>query len=98
MKRKIDSEKLVERRLAELVKLNGGLCIKLLSDFNNGLPDRLCIFPGRKLYFVELKTTNQKPRKLQLFMHKLFEQLGFEVLVIDSVERVENFINDVMTL
>lgn len=98
MKKHIDSEKDIEQRLADLVKLNGGLCLKLLSDHINGLPDRLCLFPGKKIYFVELKTTGQKPRKLQIFMHGILERLGFDVVVLDSIEKVNNFINDVMTL
>ena len=51
------SEKIIERKLVEAVKEKGGLCIKLLSDYFTGLPDRLCLFPGQKAIFVELKTT-----------------------------------------
>lgn len=96
--KKIDSEKAIEQRLADLVKLNSGLCIKLLSDHINGLPDRLCLFPGKKIYFIELKTTGQKPRKLQLYMHNVLKRLGFDVFVLDSIQQVENFVNDVMTM
>lgn len=98
MKTHIDSEKLVERRLVEMVKLNGGMCIKLLSDHTNGLPDRLCIFHGKKVFFVELKTTGQKPRKLQLIMHNAIRRLGFDVFVIDTVAGVERFIRDVIEM
>ena len=98
MKKHIDSEKSVEQRLADLVKLNGGLCLKLLSDHINGMPDRICLFPGKKIFFVELKTTGQKPRKLQAYMHNVLKKLGFDVLVLDSIQQVENFVNDVMTM
>lgn len=96
--KKVDSEKAIEQRLVDLVKLNGGLCIKLLSDHINGLPDRLCLFPGKKIYFIELKTTGQKPRKLQLYMHNVLKKLGFDVFILDSIQLVENFVNDVMTM
>lgn len=92
MKKIIDSEKLVERKLVELVKLNGGMCIKLLCDQLIGLPDRLCLFPGHKLVFVELKTTGQKPKRIQAFMHNKLRALGFRVEVIDTVEGVNKFI------
>ena len=95
---KTDSEKTVERRLVELVKLNGGLCIKLLSDHMNGLPDRLCLFRYGRVFFVELKTTGQKPRKLQLYVHDALKRIGFTVYVLDSIEKVEKFINDVITM
>lgn len=92
----IDSEKLVERKLVELVKINNGMCIKLLCDQLIGLPDRLCLFPGHKIIFVETKTTGQKPRRIQAYMHKKLRALGFRVEVIDSVEGVEQFIDNII--
>ena len=95
-KETIDSEKVVERKLVELVKINNGMCIKLLCDQLIGLPDRLCLFPGHKMAFVETKTTGQKPRRIQAYMHKKLRALGFRVEVIDSVEEVINFVEDIM--
>lgn len=92
----IDSEKLVERKLVGLVKVNNGMCIKLLCDQLIGLPDRLCLFPGHKIIFVETKTTGQKPRRIQAYMHKKLRALGFRVEVIDSIEGVEQFINSII--
>ena len=94
--KQIDSEKLVERKLVELVKINNGMCIKLLCDQLIGLPDRLCLFPNHKMAYVETKTTGQKPRRIQAYMHKKLRALGFRVEVIDSVEGVINFIEDIM--
>ena len=91
-----DSEKVVERKLVELVKINNGMCIKLLCDQLIGLPDRLCLFPNHKMAFVETKTTGQKPRRIQAYMHKKLRALGFRVEVIDSIEGVINFIEDIM--
>lgn len=93
---RIDSEKLVERKLVELVKINNGMCIKLLCDQLIGLPDRLCLFPNHKIVFVETKTTGQKPRRIQAYMHKKLRALGFRVEVIDSIEGVEQFINNII--
>lgn len=92
----IDSEKIVERKLVELVKINSGMCIKLLCDQLIGLPDRLCLFPGHKIAFVELKTTGQKPRRIQAYMHKKLRALGFRVEVIDTVEGVISFVEDML--
>ena len=92
----IDSEKSVERKLVELVKINNGMCIKLLCDQLIGLPDRLCLFPNHKMVFVETKTTGQKPRRIQAYMHKKLRALGFRVEVIDTVEGVNEFIEDIM--
>lgn len=91
--KQIDSEKVIERKLAELVKTKGGLCLKLLSSQFIGLPDRLCLFPNGQAIFVELKTTGQKPRRIQLFVHNKLRSIGFRVEVIDTLEGVTNFIN-----
>lgn len=95
-KETVDSEKVVERKLVELVKINNGMCIKLLCDQLIGLPDRLCLFPNHKIVFVETKTTGQKPRRIQAYMHKKLRALGFRVEVIDSIEGVKQFINSII--
>lgn len=94
--KQVDSEKLVERKLVESVKANGGMCIKLLCDLLIGLPDRMCLFPGHKIVFVELKTTGKKPRPVQLYMHNKLRALGFRVEVIDTVEGVGDFISSII--
>lgn len=95
-KEMVDNEKVVERRLVELVKINGGMCIKLLCDQLIGLPDRMCLFPGHKIVFVELKTTGRKPKRIQAYMHNKLRALGFRVEVIDTVESVINFVDDIV--
>lgn len=91
----VDSEKAVERRLVELVKYNGGMCIKLLCDQLIGLPDRMCLFPGHKIAFVELKTTGKKPKRIQAYIHDKLRKLGFRVEVIDTIKGVEQFIDSI---
>lgn len=95
-KETVDSEKVVEHKLVELVKINGGMCIKLLCDQLIGLPDRMCLFPGHKIVFVELKTTGRKPKRIQVYMHNKLRALGFRVEVIDTVESVINFVDDIV--
>lgn len=90
-----ESEKVIERKLVELIKAQGGLCIKLLCDQFMGLPDRMCLLPGRKIVFVEVKTTGQKPRKIQVYVHNQLKALGFRVEVIDSIEGVNRLIEQI---
>jgi len=94
MSQKIESEKAIERKLVELCKEANGMCIKLLTNQLLGLPDRMCLFPGARLVFVELKTTKQKPRKIQLFVHKQLKALGFRVEVIDTTQGVIDLVNE----
>ena len=89
--KKIYSEKYLERALCDMVKKAGGLCIKLLCHQFLGLPDRLCLFPGGRLCFAEIKTTGKKPTKAQLHVHNILRNLGFMVFVIDSLEALNAF-------
>ena len=45
----------VERRLKKGVEQLGGRCIKLIPWFTKGLPDRLALLPGGRVWFVETK-------------------------------------------
>jgi len=89
-----ESEKLLERKLAKKVSQVGGWCLKLPAIHHAGIPDRLCLFPGGEVVFVEVKTTGEKPRKIQLAIHQKLRKLGFTVLVIDKTEEIEAFINE----
>ena len=95
MTRIITSEKALERKLVTLVKQKGGLCIKLLCDQFSGLPDRLCLMPSGLAIFVELKSTGEKPRKLQVIRHNQLRALGFRVEVIDTEDKLLTFINTI---
>ena len=89
-----ESEKVLERNLNKEVKALGCLSIKLLSNIITGLPDRLVLLNGRA-YFVEVKSQGKKPSPIQRVIHKKLESLGFPVSVIDTTEKLNNFINGI---
>lgn len=92
---KKEGEKMLERKLKGLIEKElGGKCIKLSADYDNGIPDRLCLFPGGRAMFVEVKSQGETPRKLQLLKHKELRALGFRVDVVDSTAKIENIIED----
>lgn len=86
------SEKDVEKRLVQGVEKRGGMCIKMLCYLFSGLPDREVLLPGWPAVFVELKSTGKKPRKIQKAVHERMRKIGFEVLVIDTFEQVDEFL------
>lgn len=86
----IESEKVLERKLREEIEQRGGMCIKLLSTHQFGLPDRMCLLPNGRLFFAEIKTTGKKPTKIQLFIHNRLRALGFLVFVVDCTEMIKN--------
>ena len=89
-------ESKIEKRLKnEIEKLNGK-AYKFSSPGNNGVPDRIILIQG-KCYFVELKKPGEDLRPLQKAVKKKFKKLGFNVYVIDSIEKVGEFIDEICT-
>ena len=70
------------------VKKIGGLALKFVSPGFDGAPDRIVLLHGGKIGFVEVKAPGEKPRQLQLARHRLLNQLGFKVYVLDSAEQI----------
>ncbi|MEB1809043.1 MAG: VRR-NUC domain-containing protein [Bacillaceae bacterium] len=85
-------ERDIENYLREQVKKIGGRAYKFESPGNAGVPDRLILLPRGRVEFVELKAPGKKPTALQIAQHRKFEKLGQNVLVIDSKEKVDEFI------
>lgn len=92
---RIESEKTLERSLKKHVEQElKGFCLKLLSQHITGLPDRLCLIPGGRLFFAEIKTTKKKATRIQLYLHKKLRNLGFRVEVIETTKQIKNIIKD----
>lgn len=88
------NEKLIERKIREEVKRLGGQAIKFASPFFTGMPDRLVLMPGGRVWFVEVKSTGKAATIRQLVVIEMLKQLGFKALVIDGKEQFEKFINE----
>ena len=90
----IESEKLLERKLREGIQKLEGWAIKLVAAHITGLPDRLCLLPGGRLFFAEIKTTKQKPKKIQAYVHQKLIKMGFRVEVIDTSNQIQQILKD----
>lgn len=90
MKATETSEKVFERTLSKYVNDKGGIAVKLLSQFVNGLPDRLYLIPGGHALFIEFKSTGKKPTKIQEHIIDRIRKVGFTVMVVDSPETYKN--------
>lgn len=80
-------EKTIENYFKTKIESNAGLCIKLIGYV--GIPDRLILLPGGRMFFVEFKQKGKKPRKIQSFMLDKLMGLGFKVYVIDDKDKIE---------
>ena len=87
-------EKDIEKRLREEVKKAGGLCLKFTPASWSGAPDRLILFPGGKIFFVELKRPGEEPRPLQKVRIRKLREMGFHAEVLDNVDRIPGLIGD----
>ena len=90
-------EKTLERILVRMVKNMGGIALKFVSPGMAGVPDRLVLFPGEKIAFVEMKAPGKKPTALQRLRHAQLRSLGFRVFVIDGKEQIEEMLNEIRT-
>lgn len=87
----ITRERDVEQVLVHHMRICGGLALKFISPGWSGAPDRMCIFPGGKVAFVEVKRPGEKPRPLQIRRMEQLRELGVTVAVIDSKEGAAAF-------
>jgi hypothetical protein len=84
-------ESKIEAAFVKRVKDLGGVSEKFTSPNKRSVPDRIVMFPGGKILFVELKAPGNKPTEMQQRDHEKRRAMGFTVLVIDSLEAVRAF-------
>ena len=74
----------VEQPLVKEVKRRGGIAYKLVSPGRRNVPDRLCIMPGGRMFFVECKAPGESPRPGQERELKRLRDLGHEAYTLDN--------------
>ncbi len=87
-------EKKIERVLVDEVKRLGGRAYKWVSPGNDGVPDRIVVFPGRPPVFVELKSETGTLSALQKAQIDRLKRLGQEVRVVRGMDGVSQFFED----
>ncbi len=100
-------ERDIENHLVERVKALGGEVRKVKWIGRRGAPDRLVMLPARRLtntidcawcnpkgrpIWVELKAPGEKAKPHQVREHERMRAMGQEVVVIDSIEGVEELL------
>ena len=94
-------ESVIEKHLVKRVKALGGEVRKVQWIGRRGAPDRLVMLPWTGLpnmtpdatTWVELKAPGVKPDAHQLREHERMRAMGQRVVVIDSIEGVEELLS-----
>lgn len=89
---KTTREKDIEKILVSEVKKLGGKAYKWTSPGNDGVPDRIVIFPNRMPVFVELKTKTGRLTPLQAVQIDRLRELGQEVEILYGLLQVRDFL------
>ena len=86
-------EKDIENYLRKEVIKAGGISYKFVSPGVVGVPDRIVLFPGGVLIFVEVKAPGKVLRASQLVQKKVINGMGRAVHIIDSFDQVDSLVS-----
>lgn len=91
-------EKDIEKKLVTLVERHGGRCLKWVCPGCSGVPDRICLLPGGRVVFVELKRPKGgRIAALQLWWQAVLTKLGFRCMVIKDaagIHQLQDYIEN----
>lgn len=81
-------ESTLEQAVKKHIRSLGGRCYKWVCPGENGVPDRICILPGGKIIFIELKRSGRKDgmSARQKKMFRVLKSLGCKAWRIDNLE------------
>ena len=85
-------EKEIEKYLRKEVIKAGGVSYKFVSPGVVGVPDRIVLFPGGTLIFIEVKSPGKSLKPTQLVQKEILNSMGRAVHIIDSFEQVDDLI------
>jgi hypothetical protein len=86
------AEKAIESYLNKRVKAVGGLTYKWVSPGCIGVPDRIVVLPGNRIYMVEVKQQSGRLAPIQRQVHATLARLGVQVLVFYNKEDIDSWL------
>ena len=89
-------ERDIESSLRRQVEKMGGKFMKFTSPGNDGVPDRIAILPGGRVWFVELKREGEKPTAVQKWQLEQLRKMGCNVALIIGKQEARAWIREVI--
>lgn len=92
-------EKSIENILRKAVEDEGGVCLKWTCPGHRGVPDRMILFPGGIIAFVELKRPGAKVKAggLQEWWRMKILSFGFPCYEISTVKQIQQLVFQLST-
>ena len=88
----VERERDVEKTLKREMKNLGGMTYKFVSPGNDGVPDRLIVWPDGCISFVELKTSVGKLSPIQQVQIDRLKGMGCDVAVVYGKSGVYSYL------
>lgn len=85
-------ENYIEAWIRKQIEELGGKFYKWTSPGNDGVPDRIAILPGGKIFFVELKTEKGRLSEIQKWVQEILKGLGCNVRTIYGIDDAYSFV------
>lgn len=79
-------ESRLEQRVVEEAKKRGAICFKLNNRASVGWPDRLFLFSGGRILFIEFKREGEVPRPLQHYRLQQLRDAGYDAVWCDNFD------------
>ncbi len=92
--KKEELERDLEQWFRKQVVNLGGRSYKFVSPGNSGVPDRIVIWPGGKVDFVELKTTTGHLGPVQNAQIRRLKALGARVFVVYGRHEADTYLQN----
>ena len=83
-------EKQIETYLVREIRKLGGTAYKFNSEQRRGVPDRLCVLPGRVVVFVECKRPGARPRPAQIREMQRLRETDQLVTWVSTKEEIDS--------
>lgn len=90
----MEREKEIEAYIRRGITKMGGLFFKFTSPGNDGVPDRIAVFPDGRVVFTELKAKNGKLSAVQMYQIDRLISLHQQVCVVYGMGGAEEFLRD----